>query len=182
METVLNFLPAFTLFGSVLVFWLTTIVLLVIFEISDIYENGYVATFALSIFIFATWRWSDFNVFSYITLWNVSTYLVTGFIYAGIKSLFYGRQIGKTMSDGDSDNYYHKDYKWTKKSLLKKLKSNVSRWWLLWPVSLINWILSDLVKDVYNWVYDKIRGFFIYLFELGLKDTDKGEDDVKGIL
>ena len=86
METILNLLPAFTLFGSAVIFWLTIIVLIIVFELSDIYENGYIATFALSIFIFLTWKWSDFNIFTYVTLINVLIYLGIGFIYAGIKS------------------------------------------------------------------------------------------------
>ena len=175
MDTILGFLPAFTLFGSAVMFWISIIILIIVFEASDIYENGYVATLALSIFIFLTWKWSDFNIFTYATLTNVSIYLVIGFVYAGIKSLFLGKNIGKKMSDNDRGDYYDKHDTWTKSNLHKKLKNNVSRWWLLWPVSLINWILSDLFKDVYNWVYDKIGGFFIYLFELGLKGSEKEE-------
>ena len=45
----------------------------------------------------------------------------------------------------------------------------VFRWWFLWPISLINWAISDLIKQLYNFVYDKLVHFYDEVFNLGLK-------------
>lgn len=177
---VLGFLPVFTLFGSVILFWLVTIALVISFFVSDYLENGYVATTTISIFIFAIWMWSDFDIFTY-TSWiglfkYIGIYLLIGLIYAIIKSRLFGNKLGSEMSDTNYNKYYKGNDNgtiWTEKGLRSALKGNVARWWLMWPVSLINWVLTDLLVDAFNLIYSKISGIFITLLNQGIESKKK---------
>lgn len=170
METVLNYLPAFLLFGSALYFWIFTLGLFIAFVLSDTYENGYFATFLLVGAIGITSVWSDFRIFEYINWWSLPTYLVTGLAYAGIRTYFFGRK-KKAKWDAEKVEKYHSsdDAYSVKDSILRDLKEHVFRWWFLWWASIINWAITDLVRDFYNWAYDKLANQFRKIFELGLK-------------
>ena len=169
MENAISFLPEFVLWGSVLTFWIATLLLFIVFVLSDIYENGYAATFALTVFVYLTYRWSNFNIFTIATLTNVGVYIGLGLVYAFIKTYFFGRKKGSTMSEKELKKYYDPEDKWTRDNLLSKLKRNVFRWWFMWPVSLINWVFTDMIRDAYNWCYDKIGKWFVQVFEMGFK-------------
>ena len=41
----------------------------------------------------------------------------------------------------------------------------------MWPISLINWLISDLIADVWDYVYSKLSGFYNYVVELGIKSV-----------
>jgi len=53
------------------------------------------------------------------------------------------------------------------------LKGNVFRWWFLFPISLIDWVLSDLVKDVYNWTYKQLHKVYESILDFGLKGAER---------
>ena len=58
------------------------------------------------------------------------------------------------------------------KELISELSNNVSRWFLLWVVSLINWIITDLLGDFWEWLWTKIRSLFEGIFRLGFGADD----------
>ena len=47
------------------------------------------------------------------------------------------------------------------------LKGNVFRWWFLFPISLLNWILSDLIEDVYDFIYNKLQRLYVRVLMMG---------------
>jgi hypothetical protein len=118
----LELLQSFTLFGSVIGFYIAVLFLIGLLFYSDIEEEGYGAFFSFLIFCGVTYFWSNFNILSYFSWGLVGSYLGIGLLYSFIKTYFYARKNGEKGR--------------------KYIKENVFRWWFLWPVSLINWILS----------------------------------------
>lgn len=144
-----EFLQSFTLFGSFIGFWFCVAALIFCFFWADNEEQGYGALASFIVFLLLTHFWSNYQFIDYINYKQVLLYLIIGFIYSFIKTFFYARKHGEVGK--------------------KYLKDNVFRWWLLWPVSLTNWILSDLLKDIYSLIYKKLSGVYEKVFELGLK-------------
>lgn len=162
MEGMITFFEGFVLAGSIWLFWGLVLALIISLFSFDNNENGIGAFFSFAIFSVVTYFWSSFNILEYVNWVSVGTYLGIGFIYSLIRTYFLGRKT-KLKASGD------------RKYLKEKLKGNVFRWWLLWPVSLLNWILSDLVRDLYNLVYKKLQKLYEGIFELGLKNYPENE-------
>jgi hypothetical protein len=148
----LELLQSFTLFGSVIGFYIAVLLLIGLLFYSDIEEQGYGAFFSFLIFVGVTYFWSNFNILFYFSWELICSYLGIGLLYSFIKTYFFARKKGE---DGR-----------------KYIKENVFRWWFLWPVSLINWILSDIIRDLYNLVYNKLSRLYDGIFNLGLKNND----------
>ena len=168
MKEFLSFLPEFILWGSAIWFWIFTFLLIGIFFVSDLVENGITALFSFIIFFIITYFWSNFNIFSFLTLWNVLIYLGIGLVYAAIRTLFFGRKKRAELKESSDDSVGRSET--IKRFALMDLKNNVFRWWLLFPVSMINWAFTDLIKDLYNLVYSKIGNIFVKIFDLGFTD------------
>ena len=148
----LELLQSFTLFGSVIGFYIAVLFLIGLLFYSDIEEEGYGAFFSFLIFCGVTYFWSNFNILSYFSWGLVGSYLGIGLLYSFIKTYFYARKNGEKGR--------------------KYIKENVFRWWFLWPVSLINWILSDIIKDLYNFLYNRLSDLYNEIFNLGLKENE----------
>ena len=167
---------ALTLFGSVVWFWIFTFVFVFICFVSDLNKNGYFA-FAAFIALMVTYHfWGDVkSILEFVTWTNVGIYLTMGLIYATIKTFFSGRKLKEKLKSLPEDRpkigYVNETKKEAKLKFIDKLESNVTRWWLMWWVSLINWIFTDLFKDFFHFVYSKFKGFFEYVFELGMKSV-----------
>lgn len=173
MESILEFLPAFALWGSAIWFWLLTLLIIISFFIADVNEEGYWAATSFVIFLVITHFWSDFNFFSIVT-WNlVFLYLGIGLVYSIIRTVLFGRKKkmeASTMEFKEPTEKNASDYGTEaafKRETLYKLKGNVSRWWFLFPVSMINWAFTDLFRDAWNWLYAKMSTIFEKLFDLG---------------
>lgn len=151
-------LPAFMLFGSILYFWILVVLLVIVLHTFDNYQNGYGATVSVVIFIILTKYWGTFDIFTLVNLKAVGIYIVIGLAFAGLRTYFFAR---KAEDEQDAVNR------------LKQLRFNVFRWWFLWPVSLLNWFLYDLIRDFFNVVYDKLEKKFVVIFNKGLKKEYK---------
>lgn len=181
METIINFLIAYTLFGSAIVFWVITVGLVITLITSEQVEDGFVAMWGVLIFITATYFWSNVNVLSLIDGWDVLIYLGLGLLYSIIRTFFYGKKEYRNFESDFKKDYHGKitkselndKYDSTKikhlENLIDKLKGHVFRWWLLFPISLLTWILSDLVKDLFEYAYSKMSKTFNYILKLGFK-------------
>lgn len=147
---------SFHLFGGVVWFWIAIVVLLMLFFIAEISSQGFIATIGLAVFLALNWYKGDVPTAEIFTWANAGIYLLLGFIYAVIRTFFYGRdQINISSYTVDS------------------LKENVFRWWLLFPISLIAWTLEDLIGNIWNAIYDICSNGFEYVLKLGNSSRKK---------
>lgn len=146
-------LLSLAIFGSFVWFCIFLAALLVAFFWAENVEQGGIAFVAIVAFATINYFWGNIPLFSYLNWTNALIYLAIGLIYAVIRTYFYGR------NSTERDIHY--------------LKGNVFRWWFLWPISLLNWIVSDLIKDLWDWVYERFHGMFEYFFKLGQKSVKK---------
>ena len=116
MSNFLNNLPEFLFMGSVLWFYILTIVFVMVLFISEVNKNGYLALVSFIIFSLVMSYWGNFYVVEYFTLTLLGIYLVSGFIYSFIRTYFYGRKRGmnrkkivekESSSDGGSYSPFH---------------------------------------------------------------------------
>lgn len=148
-------LTTLAIFGSFVWFCVMAGLLIIIFFWSENAKHGGIAFLGLVSFLIINYLWGNVPVKSFVTWPSVLIYLGVGLIYAIIRTYFYGRR----SRDRDSGIYY--------------LKNNVFRWWLLFPISLINWLISDLLEDIWDWTYGIFESTFEYFFKLGQKSTKK---------
>lgn len=168
-------LLALTLFGSVIGFWISVVVFLFICFLSDINESGYFAFGSLIIVSVLYYFWGDIKtLLPMFTLVNISIYLGIGLLFSAFRTFFAGRELGKEIKDlpidkKSGERYDNQEYR--KEQFVKELKGNVFRWWFMWPISLITWLITDLVKEVWDWTYSKIKNFYNYILDLGIKSV-----------
>ena len=91
-------------------------------------------------------------------------YLCIGMAFSIIRCYFYAK---KERNNANKNIYSHtlemdklKVLKDAKNKTLSELKGNVFRWWFMWPASLIYWIFSDIVSDIYNLIYSKVSKIY----------------------
>jgi hypothetical protein len=164
METLLKL----TLFGSI--FWgiAALVILLVVCFLSDLDENGFFATVALIVigtlfYFFGKETWHLF--ISILTFVNLAIYFGAGLLHAFIRVYFHGRNEMKKVNE---DRLNGRSYEHT---IERDIKLDVFRWWFMWPISLIDWFVKDLIKDIYDWIYDKISKVFDFVLNLGIKSV-----------
>jgi len=170
METLLTL----TLFGSVMWFWMSAIAFILICVASDIEENGFAAFIVLIVTAILYYFWGDIKIIlAFITLINVTIYLIIGLFFSALRTFFTGRTLGKRLKDLPEKTKETHSYDTTKESekikFVNKLKGNVFRWWFMWPISLIIWLINDLIKDFWNFIYSKLKKFYNFILELGIK-------------
>ena len=165
MLELLSGLLVIQLFGSAIL-GIAVLTLFIIFcFVADWNENGYVATTALVItgllfYFFGKETWN--HVVNFITCKMILGYIILGLIYAIIRIFFYGRIEKKKFNQSQLEGHY--PY-----SINKDIKDNIKRWWFLWIISLIDWFLKDMIKEIYDITYQKLSKFFNYILELGIK-------------
>lgn len=171
----IEFLAALTLFGSVWYFWISVVILFVLFFVSEADENGFLALGSLIAVTILYYFWGDIKtilpLFSFI---NISIYLLLGLTFSTLRTFFAGRELGKrikNLPEKDNGGMYSANQEYQKKEFIDKLKGNVFRWWFMWPISLISWLVTDLVKEIWDYVYSKLSGFYNYIVELGIKSS-----------
>jgi len=168
-------LTALTLFGSVVWTIIISSIFIVILILADLYENGWTATgfFVVFCFLFIMWGNESWNEFVISFTWlNALLYFTIGLCHSFIRIYFFGR---KKMKSFEADTYVHSNYEENKeaerKYIREKLKGNVFRWWFLWPISMVIWILKDMIKEVYDWMYQKLNKVFNFFLNLGMKSV-----------
>lgn len=175
MESLLNSLPQILFAGSVLYFYLLTLLLFTIFFIADYHESGFHATAAFILFIVATSIWGTFEPLEYFTWGKFGIYIGIGFLYSLIRTYFYGK--APLKYNGYQSNVKEDELKENIKSQIENrrthLKGNVFRWWFLFPISFIDWVLTDLIKDVFNAVYKKLHKLYESILNYGLNSAEQ---------
>jgi|TARA_R110000824_G_scaffold291588_4_gene480131 hypothetical protein len=171
MSELVNNFPEFIFMGSVLMFYFITAVFIVTLFISEVTENGWVALVSFTIFALATKFFGNFQITDYITFKLIGIYLLIGLVHSLIRTFFYGRKREFNKKRllqlyGNNDKWKLTNYDDITKS---DLKGNVFRWWFLFPVSLLTWIFSDLMRDLWNFLYKQFKKAFEYILDLGLK-------------
>lgn len=169
MESLFAVLATLTLFGSVIWFWVSVAVFLTICFASDINKNGFYAFGTLVVFIILFNFWGNIEpILSFLTVKNIFIYLGIGFLVATLRTFVASKKLKKKIKklpDEKPKEYPYTTKKEAKNEFIKELEGNVSRWWFMWPISSI----SFLIKDGWEFVYSKIKGYFKYIVELGLK-------------
>lgn len=184
----LDSLLALSLFGGFLWFALIVGAYIIGLFISDYYENGYYAT-ALSVVLIGIFYYEGtIQFWNHISWLTILGYLLVGFIFSIIRTFIFGRKehvkfLNKEKEWGEKLeqlilNYKEKNPKADDKTIEEvmgnyvkgrgswdtyekvSIKKHVFRWWFLWPVSLLTWLLTDLVKDLYEFVWDKLKNFY----------------------
>ena len=153
---------AATLFGSFIWFCIFTSTLLILFFVSEFNEEGSIAFFAL--IVYAAFMYLagiiDPNVYVPILSWtSVLLYLGIGFLFSLIRTYFYGLKKKRTFlikyTEPTKDD---KDY--AIQDMIYDLKGNVFRWWFMWPISAISWVIKDLLKDFCEFIYKHTKVIF----------------------
>lgn len=139
------------IFGSFIWFAIFASILTILLFLAEHEKNGFIATLAVLVFLGINYFWGNIDVVYTFTLRNVLVYLFIGFIYSLLRAYLAGRN--KTLEERE-------------RYLNSELKGNVFRWWFLSPISLVYWIASDLVGEVYDFVYDKLKIFYSSIFNL----------------
>lgn len=168
----LKFLPEILLWGSLTYFWLLTTLLIIVFFISDSNENGYGAFISFLIYTFLVVMYSTLDL-SFLSNWVlILGYFILGFIYSLVRAYIFGRA---------SKERFNKDiiiYNWKPEVIDDKrvehveriifdLKEHVFRWWFLWPISLLRWVFTDLLLDVFDIAYAKFSNLFKKIVTIG---------------
>lgn len=137
-----------TLFGSGIALGIVLLLLFISLIAADLSESGWFAAVCISVVVILNAFWGTIPILDILTLKNILLYLIIGFIFSMVRTYFKGKELSK-------DDKKHYD-----------LKSSVFRWWFLFPISLINWVFGDLLKDLFNWIYSKIESIYLKLFNV----------------
>lgn len=172
-------LLSMTLFGSGLLFWLSVIAFVVICFISDVIEEGGWAFAALVILGILYYFKADLTpLLEIFTPFAIFAYLVLGLLFSALRTFFAGRKLGKkikdlpkTRDDIKGQSHIFDNQKSKREDFINELKGNVFRWWFMWPVSLLTWIATDFVKEFWDFIYSKVKRFYTYLVDLGIKSA-----------
>ena len=165
----------FTLFGSVIWFWIISIIFIISLFISEIYEEGFSATLSFIIFCVLVQFWGNISIFSYFNIKLISLYIILGFIYSLIRVYFKGIEFNNLIDKAkfkdskingplSTPNFYENCAIKDKANF--KLKEHIFRWWGLWVISLTVWIFSDLFKNLWNFIYSRLEKFYLKVFNV----------------
>jgi hypothetical protein len=194
-----SFFTSMLLFGGAIFWtWAVLISFVVICLIADLAKNGFWATFAL-VLLGAVYYFfganHGYDILAHITAAPIIGYLLIGLAYATIRTFIEGAKLGKRILKSPTYEEYlakkgTKDYinesdtrEYKIKRFKQELKGNISRWWLLWWISAITWLIGYLLKDLWDVVYNWMKNFFNYILEMGIRTTlgkfasTKPEDD-----
>lgn len=146
METLLPY----TLFGSGTAFGVAVCLLILVMFVLEWEESGFELLAALGTFVGLNFFWGSFPMMEYITWSSVGIYLFLGFMYASIRVLWLRRRVWHS----DIDRAWYIGY---------RMKDDIARWWLAFPLSLPVWVVKDLITVAWEAVYKIIGRFFTAL-------------------
>ncbi len=166
METLLNF----SLYNSALAFWFVTITFLII-EFSIKLEKTLVgAILFLILYILVSYS-GDSTLASYFTTSNIIKYFIFGLFFTFFRTMYYGKQQSKYFFkyrwDKEKGDKNFKDLKIWKEHEAENLKNKVLGWLIFWPISLIKIFVGELIRDVFKFVYKKLKSLYKTLFSIG---------------
>lgn len=99
---------------------------------------------------------------SVLRLWLfILGYIVVGIVFSYLRFFFYAREYGKRMNERlkRDPSEHSKDREF--RNRLSGYGSRVSlilKWIFHWPWSLVAWILTDLVRNLFDAIFDGVRG------------------------
>lgn len=171
-------LLALTLFGSVIWFWVVVTVFLIICFASDVNENGFFAFGTLVVLgVLFYFKANIDPLMDFFALPNILIYFGIGLGFSFLRTFFASRALGHRIKESliEWNGRKYTDIEDRKKDMkmyfLKDLQGNVFRWWFMWPISLFTWVATDIVKDVYDWIYSKMSGFYNWIVDLGVNSV-----------
>ena len=183
MKEALSNFPEFVLFGSMTLFYITTLIFIFLLFVSEVTENGWLALISFGVFVFITTFQGNLEPLDHLAnIQLVSYYIGIGLIHSLIRTYLYGRKrkpmrLEAIEAQNEWNEKYRKDGEEPSTSKIEKfdsttydkLKGNVFRWWFLWPISLLTWIFSDLLRDFWNLLYDNTKKIFQAIVDAGMK-------------
>jgi len=113
METWFQTWMAFSLFGSAFAFFGLVVAIVLLLAVADKHNSLATAFGILIAFVICCYYWSNFPIFSYLTVENILYYLSIGFIFSLVRTYFKGQELKKKP---DEKKYFI-------------LKDHVFRWW-----------------------------------------------------
>lgn len=153
----LNLIP-YTLFGSTIAFLIFIAIVLIISIVAELNDNGYPIIIAIIVLLLFNHFWGDFPVMYYCTWQNALAYIGIGFLYALLRVYF----LGLKMSPADKKRY--------------DLRTTVLRYWAWWWISLVAWILGDILINIGDKVYTISGKIFEHIFTLHDKDVNSNAE------
>lgn len=101
---------------------------------------------------------------SALHLWlYVLAYIGVGIAYAYVRWYFYVREYYKRQNEWLGSNPSQSELDRAYKSRLSGYGSRLSlilKWIFHWPWSLLAWLLTDLIRNFFDWVFDSFRSLF----------------------
>lgn len=173
-------LLALTLFGSVIWFWVVVAVFLIICFASDVNENGFLAFGTLVVIgVLFYFKANIDPLLEILSLPNILIYVGVGLIFSFIRTFFASRALGykikESIKEWKGRNYTEQTIDEKRadeiRYFINDLKGNVFRWWFMWPISFLTWVATDIVKDVWDWIYTKMGGFYRWIVNFGVNSV-----------
>lgn len=157
------------LFGSEILFIILAIIVLIISLIFEYYEKSWGIFISLSIFILIMHYMTNYPIIKLIFNLNNFVYLLIyffiGILYSLLKTYIVGKQLTKEYEKDKLKDPPNRSYNYDPKKSFE-LKDHVYRWIIWWWVSLINMIIGELPKKIYNYVYKKLEKLYLYIWNL----------------
>lgn len=146
-------LLSLSIFGSFIGFIAATVLLFVIFFYAEYEKQGFIALVGVIAYVIINHKWGNVPLQSLVTVPNISIYLGAGLVYSVIRTYFYGRSVA---AEGGHLN-----------QTIDELKGHVFRWWFIWPISLISWLVTDFIVEGFELLWDNIGSSFRKILTAG---------------
>jgi len=175
MESLLSGLPQILLFGSVLYFYLSLLLIFCLFVWADLEESGYHAMGVFVSYLVVFYVWGAGGFFEIFTWTSVGIYIGIGILYSVIKTWFFGKKELKYngYTDDPSTDKIKTNIDGQIEERRDDLENNVKRWILLWPISLITTILKDWLKQVWKWSWKNVKVIYEKILNMGLNGAER---------
>jgi hypothetical protein len=96
-----------------------------------------------AIFVAVNYQWGSLDLAKFLDFKYISGYLLVGILFSFLRTWL----LGKKLTEQE------------KKYL--SLKSKVFRWIFFWPISLPNWIFSDVINQMWHFFYSKMEKLYL---------------------
>lgn len=145
-------------------------------------EEGWLATI-FTVIVLGTFQFEGtYQLASYFSWMVLGIYLGAGFVFSLVRTFLFARKEQTKFLKREAKIAKQKAENpnaWSSNYEKKSIVGHVFRWWFLWPVSFIAWIFTDLVKDLYDFVWRYLKGFYygIVKFAEGTVTISEDEQD-----
>ena len=142
----------YTLFGSEGLFLIGLLVCFLYIFLLEVMEETEPLVFIAIVALVVNQFWGTFPVWEYLLKWKmIVVYLLVGVLFSVIRTYFKG----KSLTEKQLKNY--------------DLRKDIIRWWLIWPISLVVWIIKGsflkFLENIADWAEEtfyKIMNFRKY--------------------